>query len=101
MLVSFLEGIISKNHCHSFLLAVIVEAIYHFKNNNLILPHSFLANLVETFISGSKAVTAINGKILPSASGTTYRKWLNENKKNVDPNCDLDVYFDNIGKYIV
>ena len=60
--MSFLEGIISKNHCHPFLLTMIVEAIYHLKNNNLILPHCFLANLVETFISGSKTVTAINGK---------------------------------------
>ena len=63
ILVSFLGGIISKNHCNPFLLAVIVEAIYHLKNSNLILPDCFLANLVETFISGSKTVTAINGKI--------------------------------------
>ena len=83
--------------------AVIVEAIYHLKNSNLILPHCFLANLVETFISSSKTVTAINAKILPSASDTTYRKWLNENgkEKNVVPSCDLDLYVDNIGKYIV
>ena len=60
---------------------MVVEAIYHLKNSNLIIPHCFLANLAETFISGSKTVTAINGKILPSASDTTYRKWLNENEK--------------------
>ena len=85
------------------MLAVIVEAIYHLKNSNLILPHCFLANLVETFTSGSKTVTAVNGKNLPSASDATYRKWLNENGKeeNVVPNCDLDVYVDNIEKYIV
>ena len=29
--VSFLEGIICKNHSNLFLLAVIVEAIYHLK----------------------------------------------------------------------
>ena len=69
------------------------EAIYHLKNSNLILLHCFLANLVETFISGPTIVTAINGKTLPSANDTTYRKWLKENgkEKNV-PNYDLDVY---------
>ena len=63
------------------MLAVIVEAIYHLKNNNLILPHCFLSNLVEIFISCSKTVTAINRKILLSVSDTKYRKWLNENGK--------------------
>ena len=81
---------------------MIVESIYHLKDNNLILPYYFLANLVETFISGSKTGTEINGNILPIASDRTYRKWLNENGqgKNVVPNCDFDVYVDNIGKYI-
>ena len=61
----------------------------------------FRANLVETFISGSKTATALNGKILSSAD-RTYRKRLNENRKEKNvPNCDLDVYVDNIRKYIV
>ena len=72
ILISFLKGIVSKSHCNRFLLAVIVEAISHLKNTNLILPHCFLTNLVEIFISGSKTVTAINGKILPGASDTSY-----------------------------
>ena len=72
ILISFLKGIVSKSHCNPFLLAVIVEAIYHLKNTNLIQPHCFLTNLVKTFISGSKTVTAINGKILPGASDTSY-----------------------------
>ena len=55
-----------------------MEAIYHPKNTNLVLSDCFLTNLVETFISGSKTVTAINGKILPEANDTSYRKWLNE-----------------------
>ena len=60
----------------------------------MILPHCFLENLVETFISGSKRVTAINGKNLPSANDTTYKKWFNENGKE-------KIYVDNIRKYIV
>ena len=56
----------------------------------------------KSFISGSKTAIAINGKILPSASDATYKKWLNENRKEKNvPNCDLDVYVDNTGKYIV
>ena len=56
----------------------------------------------KSFISGSKTAIAINGKILPSASNMTYKKWLNENRKEKNvPNCDLDVYVDNTGKYIV
>ena len=48
-------------------------------------------------------MTAINGKILPGASDTSYRKWVNENrrKKNGVPYFDLDVYVHNIGKYII
>ena len=62
-----------------------------------------ITNLAETFISGSKTVTAIIGKILPGASDTNYRKWVNENgrEKNRVPYCDLDVYVDNTDKYIV
>ena len=74
ILILFLKGIVSKSHCNPFLLAVIVEAIYHLKNTYLILPHCFLTNLVKTFISGSKIVTAINGKILSGASDTSYKK---------------------------
>ena len=94
ILISFLKGIVSKNHCNPFLLSVIVEAIYHLKNTNLILPHCFLTNIFETFVSGLKIVTAINGKILPRASDTSYRKWVNENgrEKNGVSYCDLDVH---------
>ena len=81
ILISFLKGIVLKNHYNPFLLAVIVEAIYHVKNTNLILPHCFLTNLIKTFISGLKTMTAINGKILPGASDTSYRKWVNEKRR--------------------
>ena len=51
-----------------FNFAVAIEAVYHLRNLNLILPHCFRVNLIETFISGSKTVTALNGKVLPAAS---------------------------------
>ena len=77
ILISVLEGIVLKNHCNTSFLAV----NYHPKIINLILPHCFLTNLVETFISGSKIVTGINGKILPGHSNTNYRKWMNDNRR--------------------
>ena len=86
-----------------FKFCVITEGIYHIKNQNLILPHCFLLNLIESFISGSKAVTSLNGKVLTCASDTTYRNWLKEQGKDKlpTPHEDLYVFIDNIGKYIV
>ena len=76
ILISVLDGIVLKCHCKTSFLA----AIYHPKIINLILPQCFLTNLIETFISGSKIVTGINGKILPGRSNTNYRKW-NDNQR--------------------
>ena len=103
ILISFLEGIVSKCHCNAFLLAVIVKALYQIKDSNLNLPYCLLTNLVETSISGFKTVTAISSKILPGASDTSYRKWMNENgrEKRGTLSCDLDVYVDNTGKFII
>ena len=47
ILISFLKGIVSKSHCNPFLLAVIVEAIYHLKITNLILPLCVLTTLTK------------------------------------------------------
>ena len=101
VLMSFLRSIVPSTRHYSHQLAMIVESIYHLKNNNLILPHSFLANLIQTFISGSKTVTTINGKIIAGGSDTSYRKWLNDNAKPLTyPSHDSDIYIDNVGKYI-
>ena len=80
---------------------MIIESVYHLKNNNLILSHSFLANLIQTFVLGSKTVTTINGKIVAGRSDTSYRKWLQTNAKEIPyPAKDSDIYIDNVGKYI-
>ena len=82
ILTSFLSSVaginINTTTCSEYLykFCIVVEAILHLKNQNLVLPHCFLLNLIETFISGSKTVTSLNGKVLPCASDTTYRKWL-------------------------
>lgn len=56
-----------------FRFSIATEAIHHLKNQNMILPNSFLVNLIETFTSCSKTVTASNGQILPAASDHIYR----------------------------
>ena len=42
----------------------------------------FSCYLIQTFVSSSKTVTVLNGKILPGASDTTYRCWLKDNGLN-------------------
>ena len=59
-----------------FSVALAVEMIYFIRNLNLILPHSFLINLVQMFVSGSKTTSMINGKISPGASYPSYKSWL-------------------------
>ena len=80
ILQSFLSGSIgyninsTTNPEYLYKFSMVTETIYHLKNQNLILPHCFLVNLIQSFISGSKtAVTALNGKIMPSAGDATYR----------------------------
>ena len=48
-------------------------------------------------------MTAISIKILPGASDTSYKKWVNENgrEKRDILSCDLGVYVDNTGKFII
>ena len=110
LLLDFITGAINFDYTKQdnslvlYSLAVVVETVYLLRNMNLILPHCFLANLVQSFISGSKTVSLINGKISPSASYTTYKNWLVEkgSKPLVCPtNQDTITFFDNIGKYIV
>lgn len=58
ILATFLH-LLSASWKHSYQLATAVETVYHLKNNNIILPFSFLANLIQTLIFGSKKVTTI------------------------------------------
>ena len=61
-----------------------------------------MLNLIQTFISGSKTVTTLNGKLLPGGSDTTYRLWLTTNAEPIEyPTGDSDIFIDNCGHYIV
>ena len=82
--------------------SVCIENIYHLKNSNLILPHCFVSNLIQRTTSGSRTVTEINAKTQPAASDASYRNWLNCQGSSplTTPSGDIDVYIDNIGKYI-
>ena len=57
-----------------YTFSVSIESIYHVKNRNLVLPHTFIANLIQRVTSGSATVAEVNGKISPAASNTTYGK---------------------------
>ena len=76
-------------------IAVAVEIIYCIRNLNLVLPHCFLMNHLENFVSGSKIVSVLNGKwILYPKKMATYQgknelKW---------PFNDVITFFENIGK---
>ena len=92
-----------KNTTFLFAVATTVEMMYFLRNLNLILPHCFVANLVQSFISGSKVVSTINGKIAPSGSYPSYKKWIkNVGSEHIEcPPADLVTFYDNMGKYIV
>ena len=85
-----------------FAISVAVEIIYFICNFNLVLPHCFLLNLLQSSVSDSKTVSALNGKVAPGARYTTYKKRLEEKDKLPlhCPKQDVITFFDNIGKYI-
>ena len=75
---------------------------YYLRNFNLVLPYSFLSNLVQPCISGSKSVSVVNGKTTPGGSYVTYKNWINVHGKSASK-CHggtIDLWFDNIGRYI-
>ena len=109
LLLSFIDGCSNlfyqkqTNATTLYAVAVTVEMIYFLRNFNLVLPHCFLINLIQSFVSGSKTVSTLNGKVTPSCGYTTYKKWLDvQGKDEVKcPEGDIITYYDNIGKYII
>lgn len=109
ILMSFIEGVSGRNLKNEgdsatiFYLASLIENIYFLVNFNWILPHSFVSNLIQSFISKSKIVTTINGKIYPAGGYSSYLTWLKDVGSEMlkSPTGDVETYFDNIGKYIV
>ena len=109
MLLSFINGCCNieyseqNNKLMLFTISILVEIFYFIRNLNLVLPHCFLVNLLQSFVSGSKTVSALNGKVLPSAGYHTYKTWVEH--VGADPiKCpsnDLITYFDNVGKYVI
>ena len=76
--------------------------VYFIRNLNLILPHCFILNLLQSFVSGSKTVSVLNGKVNPGASYASYKKWIAMQgaQELIPPENDVVTYFDNVGKYI-
>ena len=109
-LVRFLSGCSGRNI--EFILdskmlyrfSVVVESIHHLKNSNAILPYCFAMNLIQKQISGSKTVTAVNGKVLPSSGDSALRDWWEQQgsrQLTIPRSVDIAIYFDNVCKYIV
>ena len=109
---SFLEGIcgvsyIDKNNTVSiqskYHFGYTLETIQSLARPKSVLPLSFLCNLIQTIISGSKMVPKVNGKISASGGYSTLLVWLKETGSNVlkCPLDDLDTYIDNIGNFSV
>ena len=91
ILISSLSGVTGQNLNTTikqqtlYMYAIMIESIYYLRNQNLALPFSFLSSIIQTFISGSKTVTSINGKLFSGGSDTIYRAWLNANAVNPLP----------------
>ena len=62
-----------------------------------------MINLEQSLVSGSKTVTAVNGKISAGGSYTSVQKWLNEQGSEPLKLFDniLVTFFDNIGPYVI
>ena len=71
-LVSFLLGISDSTLIYlsektAFTFPVAIEQLYYLHHHNIVLPHSFISNLIQFYTSGSK-VPVLNGKVSPSRS---------------------------------
>ena len=66
-----------------YALAQTLELCYYLSNLHLVLPYSFLANLVQLCISGSKSVAVVNGKTSPGGSYTTFKNWISLEGKTI------------------
>ena len=80
-----------------------LEMCYYPRSLNLVLPHYFLGNLVQSRISGSKSVSVVHGKTSPGGGYLTLRSWLKLH--GTEPlQCEkgrIDIFFGNIGKCII
>ena len=110
LIIAFLEGLSQKeflsnnnpSNSTKFQFCCLLENIYCMTNLNWVLPMSFLSNLVQSLVSGSKIVSLLNGKLTPGGSYSTYLNWLKEvgNQKLVCPKGDVQTYLDNIGNIL-
>ena len=96
-----IEDQINENFIYA--VAVALEMIYYLRDLNIILPHCFLINLVQIFLSASKTVSVLNGKVTPSCCYKSYKNWLElkGSYKLACPKNDVTKFFDNIGKYVI
>ena len=83
-----------------FTIAVTVDIIYYLWKLTVVLPHCFLINLLENYVSDYKTVSAATEKLLlvpaiiQKKNGEIWQKTL------VCPQNNVITYYDNIGKNI-
>ena len=66
-----------------YALVCVIESMYHLRNSNIVLPHSFLANMEQFYTSGSKVIPVTNGKLTPAASYFTVHSWMSKRAENL------------------
>ena len=87
LLIQFLLGLTgidlkTASNKEQYAFYCVIESIYHLRNLNVVLPYSFLYNLVQFYTSGSKIVPAINGKVTPGGSYYTVHRWMSKRAEN-------------------
>lgn len=65
------------NMTNLFIIVIALEMIYFIQGFNLVLLHWFVVNLLQIFVSGSKTMLTLNGKVTQGVSYSTYKMWLN------------------------
>ncbi len=108
LFLSLLEGMSKRDFMFvekqaKFHYLCIMESALSLVNFNWVLPFNFVSSLIQSFVSGSKVVTTLNGKLSPCGGYTTYLEWLKNLGSEVlkCPKGDIITFIDNIGRYII
>lgn len=59
----------------------VIECLYYLRNFQVMLPRSFICNLIQFYTYGSKTMSVTNGKISPGGSYLIVHNWLAEHGK--------------------
>ena len=60
-----------------------IECLYYLRNFQVILPLSFICNVIQFYTYGSKTMSVTNGKISPGGSYLIVHNWLADRGKKL------------------